>query len=354
MSDRPALEIETLESRCLAVGVQDAVELWWRINLLRSLSTEGLARLSLSSSSLVRQTLAPLAWNAHLRDSAQAHAMEMSGYNYFAHQSEVDSRWPNKMVRDQGYPLPQSLPNDRNDVESIFAGETFSEPDTLLADILKNDTARAQLFPSEDSSVLSTEIGIGCATDSEATFDHYWALHVAGRREGERFITGVVYEDRNNNDLFDANEGMTGIRIETGELSTTTNTQGIYSLAVAGGRHRVNFYDQENRLLASTMLTIGERSVAIDLQTNDAGLEINFRRRSWWTNAENHVDVNRDRLVNAMDALVIINQLNRTGVQSLGEPTSNTAYPSHATDTNGDSYLNATDALVVINYLNRG
>jgi hypothetical protein len=55
-----------------------------------------------------------------------------------------------------------------------------------------------------------------------------------------------------------------------------------------------------------------------------------------------------------MDALVIINQLNRTGVQSLGEPTSNTAYPSHATDTNGDSYLNATDALVVINYLNRG
>jgi hypothetical protein len=102
------------------------------------------------------------------------------------------------------------------------------------------------------------------------------------------------------------------------------------------------------------MLTIGERSVAIDLQTNDAGLEINFRRRSWWTNAENHVDVNRDRLVNAMDALVIINQLNRTGVQSLGEPTSNTAYPSHATDTNGDSYLNATDALVVINYLNRG
>lgn len=354
MADAPSLQIETLESRCLAVGVHDAVELWWRLNLLRSLSTEGLTRLSLSSSSMVRQALAPLAWNASLQSSAQTHAREMSEHNYFAHQSEVDSRWPNKMVRDQGYPLPQTLPNDRNDVESIFAGETFSEADTLLADILKNDTARAQLFPAEDSSVLSTEIGIGCATDAESTFDHYWALHVAGRREGERFITGVVYEDRNNNDLFDANEGMTGIRIETGELSTSTNSQGIYSLAVAGGRHRVQFYDQENRILVSAMLAIGERSVAMDLQTNDAGLEINFRRRSWWTNLENHVDVNRDRLVNAMDALVIINQLNRSGVQSLGEATSNTAYPIHATDTNGDSHLNATDALVVINYLNRG
>jgi hypothetical protein len=344
---------ETLETRCLAVGIQDAVELWWKLNLLRTLSTDGLLRLQIPSVAIARQTLAPLAWNQILFDSAHSHAEEMSARNYFAHQSIVDGRWPNQMVRDSGYPLPQSLLNQRNDVETILGGERFAEVDDVLLEILTNATAKAQLFPDNNAGALTTEIGIGSATNLESTFDHYWATHVAGRLQGERFITGVVFADTNGNRNFDAGEGLAGIKVVTGELSTTTDVNGAYALAVAGGRHTVSFHEGGLEL-NKTMISVGDRSVAIDVRKNDAVLEVNFRKRSWWTNADNHVDVNRDRYVTPIDALVVINHLNRTGPQSFGMATSNQAYASNAVDTNGDSNLTATDALVVINYLNRG
>lgn len=344
---------ETLETRRLAVGIEDAVELWWKLNLLRTLSTEGLPRLAITSVPLMRQALAPLAWNQHLYDSAHAHAAEMSVHNYFSHQSLVDGRWPNQMVRDKGYPLPQSILNQRNDVETIVGGERFSEVDNVLLEMLTNSTAKAQLFPDNMAGALTTEIGIGSATNLESTFDHYWATHVAGRLQGERFITGVVYADDNGNRDFDAGEGLAGIKVITGELSTTTDSSGSYALAVAGGRHLVSFHEAEHEL-NKMMISVSDRSVAIDLRKNDASLEVNFRKRSWWTNADNHVDVNRDRYVTPIDALVVINHLNRTGPQSFGTASSNQAYASSAVDTNGDSNLTATDALVVINYLNRG
>lgn len=58
-------------------------------------------------------------------------------------------------------------------------------------------------------------------------------------------------------------------------------------------------------------------------------------------------DVNDDSNVNAVDALVIINELNRGGRKA--EDSTHTAFH----DVNDDSNLNAMDALQVINHLNR-
>lgn len=353
MSFQRTSTYETLESRCLAVGIQDAIELWWKLNLLRTLASDGLPRIGLTSSNLTRRTLPPLAWNQALAESSRDHAEEMSVHNYFAHQSAVDGRWPNQMVRDAGYPLPPSLSDGRNDVETILAGERFSEVDDVLLAMLANSTAQAQLFPDNNSGALTTEIGIGNGSNEASTFDHYWSTHVAGRHQGERFITGVAYSDQNGNRNFDAGEGTAGIRVRTGELETITDSNGVYSLPVAGGRHVITFHDQQQQPLNKTMISVNDRSVAVDLRLNDANLEVNYRIRSWWTNADNHVDVNRDRFVNPIDALIIINHLNRSGTRSFGTPAENEAYMQHAVDTNGDSNLNATDALVVINYLNR-
>jgi hypothetical protein len=348
------LNHEILESRCLAAGIHDSVELWWKINLLRTLSVDGMSRIALTNSSITRQALSPLAWNLDLYDAAQEHASEMSQHNYFSHQSAIDGRWPNKMVRDQGYPLPQSLPADRNDVETIVGGSRFANVDEVLLEIVNNSIARKQMFPTDGNATLATEMGIGNASNLETTFDHFWVMQVAGRHQGERFLTGVVYADNNGNKNFDSGEGLSGIRVSSGELSTMTDASGVYSLAVAGGRHNLRFQDSEQQTLQEVMVSVSDRSVAIDLRTNDSKAEINFRQRSWWTNANNHVDVNRDRFVTPIDALVVINHLNRTGPQSFGAATMNQAFAANAVDTNGDTNLTATDALVVINYLNRG
>ncbi len=60
-------------------------------------------------------------------------------------------------------------------------------------------------------------------------------------------------------------------------------------------------------------------------------------------------DVNEDGLVTALDALLIINDLNRHGARSLADSENP---PRHLIDVDGDGYASAVDALLVINRLN--
>jgi VCBS repeat-containing protein len=63
------------------------------------------------------------------------------------------------------------------------------------------------------------------------------------------------------------------------------------------------------------------------------------------------LDVNNDLRVTPMDALVVLNDLNRAGIRSLDGEAVN---PSKFIDVNADGKLSALDALQVINALNRG
>ena len=67
-------------------------------------------------------------------------------------------------------------------------------------------------------------------------------------------------------------------------------------------------------------------------------------------NFENPLDVNADSVVNPLDALVLIDQLNRSGSQAL---TSQGNAQNQWFDVNGNLYLDPLDVLEVIDYLNR-
>jgi hypothetical protein len=64
-------------------------------------------------------------------------------------------------------------------------------------------------------------------------------------------------------------------------------------------------------------------------------------------------DVNNDGTVSPIDALLIINQMNRFGTSAEGESAAAAATNLYFTDVNGDSTTSALDALQVINYLTR-
>ncbi|MEZ6150054.1 MAG: dockerin type I domain-containing protein [Pirellulaceae bacterium] len=68
-----------------------------------------------------------------------------------------------------------------------------------------------------------------------------------------------------------------------------------------------------------------------------------------WHNERDPVDVNDDGLITPIDALLIINELNRGGARSLLG--SNLPFPPYI-DTNADGLLTANDVLQVINYIN--
>jgi hypothetical protein len=88
----------------------------------------------------------------------------------------------------------------------------------------------------------------------------------------------------------------------------------------------------------------GVSSAAVDLwiEDNDEPL---------WQNPVDKWDTDLNRVFNAMDALVIINNLNRYGSRYL-RPGVDLPSPPYV-DANGDGIVNAIDALMVINELNR-
>lgn len=70
-----------------------------------------------------------------------------------------------------------------------------------------------------------------------------------------------------------------------------------------------------------------------------------------WKNPLQPADVNRDGLVSAIDALLIVNLLNAGSRElSVADPL---AAQAEYVDTNGDNFLSAIDALLVINLLNQ-
>ncbi len=67
-----------------------------------------------------------------------------------------------------------------------------------------------------------------------------------------------------------------------------------------------------------------------------------------WQNLRDPLDVNDDKVIAPLDALVIINDLNTNGSRPLGTPPQGPPY----LDVNGDGFVTPLDALLIINYLN--
>ena len=60
-----------------------------------------------------------------LMQAAQMRAVDMSARDYFSHVSP-EGQWPNGLVRELGYELPTSWPDDKNYIESIASGQLTS------------------------------------------------------------------------------------------------------------------------------------------------------------------------------------------------------------------------------------
>ncbi|MCC6511903.1 MAG: hypothetical protein IT423_22585 [Pirellulaceae bacterium] len=124
------------------------------------------------------------------------------------------------------------------------------------------------------------------------------------------------------------------IEIAAGRADATF-TISIFDDAILDG-------SQLAKISASAIGAVGA-NVILTVLDNETG--------SRWTNPRDSLDINDDRVVTALDALLIINQINLGHVGVLGPgPVQNQEY----VDASGDGFLTAIDALLVINRLNRG
>jgi uncharacterized protein GlcG (DUF336 family) len=73
-----------------------------------------------------------------------------------------------------------------------------------------------------------------------------------------------------------------------------------------------------------------------------------------WHNAQTTMDVDGDRLITPVDAVLVLNALNTFGPRSLPDFRPASAASNGFLDTSGDAFLSPLDALLVINRLNSG
>ena len=203
--------------------------------------------------------LPPLAPNNLLAGSADLRAEDLAATGgYYQHQmSPPDSRWPNQVAYDFSYLHP--FPLGQNWIES-YAGGMAVFP---LASLLSHPTHRDHLL----SWISHREVGIGFVQGND---ELWWVIHTGYIDGADPFLTGVAYDDTNQNGVMDLGEGLAGVTVVAGGRSTTTNAGGGWALQVPGGTYSVTASGAGFAGTSSTSATVGSYNVGVDFVSGKA------------------------------------------------------------------------------------
>ena len=276
------LKLEPLEFRLLLSVSADEQLCVYLLNRARSDPQAYEIDAELTESLAAVEARPPLAINESLFDSAEFHAVEMAANDYFGHQSAVTGDWPNKMALDAGYNLPYSPTS--NQIESIAAGVGNVAPNTaakvlklLIEDIGVPSLGHRLHLMGQGGWQQHREIGVGYDTTSSSTYSDYWSIHTAYANTTDLFLTGVIYNDTNGNQLYDKNEGLSGVTVSTDQGGfTTTNVHGGWSIPVAPGGYFVTAAGGGFSGTGMSSVIVADANIEVDFISGDAGGIVNF------------------------------------------------------------------------------
>lgn len=268
----------------------------------------------------------PLAVNNDLFNSSGFKANEMATNNYFSHQSAVTGIWPNQLVRNNGYPLPDLFVNNANYLESIsYGGSTLGHNPAvasaaaalqgLIIDAGINPPGhRIHLLGMDAFNATFKEIGVGHAVAVHGLGDYdYWTIHTGYVNTTDTFLTGVVYNDLNGNHRYDLNEGQAGVTVHVGNLTTTTNSAGGWSIQVnPSASYTVTASGAGFVGQGSAQVNVGTDNVEVDFISGQSGAQVNFSDSSGSTGATNSAPT-----LGAVPALTAIAEDNSTSIGDL-------------------------------------
>jgi len=212
----------------------------------------------------------PLAFDSALADSARGHAKWMLDKDVFSH-TGANASDPGDRIEAAGY----KLTGDWRWGENISWRGSMGTAENQVKSI---ETQNDALFLSAEHRVNILqddfrEVGTGTLSGD---FKQYNTLMVAenfGKTGEAVFLTGVAYDDLNNNDFYTPGEGRGGIKVEATlqgssnhtVLSDTTGTAGGYEIAVTPGTYSVKFSGGSLAAPVTKMVTLGNENEKLDL-----------------------------------------------------------------------------------------
>lgn len=207
----------------------------------------------------------PLAFNSYLNDSADSHTNWMINTDTFSH-TGVNGSTPTTRMKTAGYTFSGSWASAENIAwASTRAPSGYQDEVQLLHNNFMNSAGHK-------ANILNAnfrEIGIGFNTGSYQNWDAAFATQNFAKSGTKLFLTGVTMDDRDGDRFYDVGEALAGLTVtavsSTGtKYTTTTQTAGGYSLALATGTYTVT-YSGGGITPVTKQVTIGSKNVKVDL-----------------------------------------------------------------------------------------
>lgn len=182
----------------------------------------------------------PLAHNLLLIDSARKHSQWMLDTDVFSH-TGVDNTSPTQRMAAAGYAFTGSWTSGENIAWGGTSGSSINLTNYAISH-------HGNLFksPGHRFNILEPnfrEIGVG---QKQGYFVYEGTNYLSSmltqnfaRSGSSYYLTGVVYNDSNNNDFYDVGEGLSGITISFDSKSYPAYATGAYTIPVANGTYNL-------------------------------------------------------------------------------------------------------------------
>ncbi len=183
----------------------------------------------------------PLAHNLLLIDSSRKHSQWMLDTDIFSHTGANNSTPQQRMVA-SGYEF----------IGNWASGENIAWGGTTASSINLTSYAVSQhegLFksPGHRVNILSEsyrELGVGQRQgyfmQNNTNYLSSMLTQNFARSGSNYFLTGVIYNDSNNNEFYDVGEGLNGITITINGRSYPVFNSGAYSIPLANGNYELS------------------------------------------------------------------------------------------------------------------
>lgn len=207
----------------------------------------------------------PLAFNGYLNDSADSHSNWMIATDTFSH-TGANGSTPTARMKSAGYTFSGTWSSAENIAwASTRAPSGYQDEVSLLHTNLMNSAGHK-------ANILNgsfREIGIGFNTGAYQSWDGAFVTENFALSGSKIFLTGVALDDKDGDRFYDVGEGLGGMTVtavsSTGaKYTTTTQTAGGYSMALAAGTYKVTFSGGGYASTTKTV-TIGTKNVKVDL-----------------------------------------------------------------------------------------
>lgn len=183
----------------------------------------------------------PLAHNVLLIESSRLHSQWMLAADIFSHTGENNST-PHERMQAVGYVFTGNW----------TSGENIAWGGTTASSINLTNYAVSQhegLFksPGHRVNILNAnfrELGVGQLQgyfmQDERNYLSSMLTQNFARSGSSYFLSGVIYDDKNNNEFYDVGEGLSGITITTNNKSYPAFNSGAYSIPFGNGTYELS------------------------------------------------------------------------------------------------------------------